>query len=76
MLQWRVVLVKLRGPHLSMSQRPLASRLARVAGMEGLKWPSSPVTQFPGISQMRKKPRIWSILYAWKYLHKGPGSES
>ena len=54
-----------------MSQRPLASRLARVAGMEGLKWPSSPVTQFPGISQMRKKPRMWSILYAWKYLHKG-----
>ena len=37
--------------------------------MDGLKWPNRPVLQLPGISQMRKKPRIWSILYAWKYLH-------
>lgn len=61
----------LGSPYLSTSQRPCASRLARVAGMEGRKCPSSPVVQSPGISQMRKKPRMWSILYAWKYLQPG-----
>jgi hypothetical protein len=36
--------------------------------MEGRKWPSMPELQSPGISQMRKKPRMWSMRYAWKYL--------
>lgn len=29
----------------------------------------TPVTQSPGISQMRKKPRMWSMRSAEKYLH-------
>lgn len=29
----------------------------------------APETQSPGISQMRKKPRMWSMRYAEKYLH-------
>lgn len=36
--------------------------------MEGRKRPSMPEEQSPGISQMRKKPRMWSMRYAWKYL--------
>jgi hypothetical protein len=47
---------------------PCDSSSWRVMGCEGLKWPSRPSVQSPGISQMRKKPSMWSIRYAWKYL--------
>ena len=47
---------------LSMSHKPCASNPALVACMQGRKWPSNPVQQFPGISQMRKNPKMWSIL--------------
>ena len=33
----------------------------RDKGMEGRKWPRMPELQSPGISQMRKKPRMWSM---------------
>jgi len=54
--------------HRSKSQMPCASSSARVSGCEGRKCPSRPVAQSPGISQMRKKPRMWSMRKAWKYL--------
>ena len=48
--------------YLSMSQMPRDSSSLSWMGTEGLKWPSRPAVQLPGISQMRKKPRMWSIL--------------
>ena len=54
--------------HLSMSQMPLLSSSLRLMGMDGRKWPSRPVVQPAGISQIRKKPSTWSMRYAWKYL--------
>ena len=57
-----------RRTHRSKSQMPCASSSLRVSGWAGRKWPSRPSVQSPGISQMRKKPRMWSIRYAWKYL--------
>lgn len=36
--------------------------------MEGRKCPRMPEQQSPGISQIRKNPRMWSMRYAWKYL--------
>ena len=55
---------------LSMSQMPLLSSSLRLMGMDGRKWPSRPVVQSAGISQIRKKPSTWSIRYAWKYLRQ------
>ena len=52
-----------------MSQMPWDSSSWRRMGMEGRKWPSSPVVPSPGISQMRKKPSTWSMRYAVKYLN-------
>ncbi len=49
---------------LSVSQMPRASSSLRAIGIDGRKWPSRPVAPSPGISQMRKKPRMWSILRA------------
>lgn len=37
-------------------------------GMEGLNFPTSPVMACSGSSQIRKNPKIWSILYAVKYF--------
>lgn len=58
-----------RKEHLSKSQIPLLSNSCFHKGMEGRKWPRSPVVQPLGISHMRKNPNMWSMRYAWKYLH-------
>lgn len=41
---------------------------AWLRGIDGRNFPQRPVMEWSGSSQILKKPRMWSILYAVKYL--------
>ena len=47
--------------------KPLFRSSSPLYGRAGLKWPIRPLLYGTGISQMRKKPRIWSMRKASKY---------